>query len=109
MFLNKDIDQISKSNLNDIKDLISSYQIIQDNNSTNKNDTLINISFDKNKMNNFFYKNNISYADISKSKIIIFPIILQNEIDEIKYEILKIHKENRNPTNAKKSQKIFHS
>ncbi|MFL2889448.1 MAG: hypothetical protein ACJZ4O_01200 [Pelagibacteraceae bacterium] len=79
ILLNKDVNKIKKSNLNDIKELISSYQIIQNSNSLNKNDTLINISFDRNKMNNFFYKNNISYADISKSKIIVFPVILQNE------------------------------
>ena len=62
--------------LNQIKQLVSRYQII------NKEDLkkmikFMNMTFDKDAINKFFSELNISYADISQSNIILFPILFR--------------------------------
>ena len=44
----------------------------------NSNKTLVNISFQSEKINRFFYVKNISYADISKTKVVLFPVLIQD-------------------------------
>ena len=77
----KDVDakNISKTNLVDIKNLISSYQIIENNELTTKSKISINLSFNREKMNKFFYNKNISYAEIYKTDIVLFPLILEED------------------------------
>ena len=79
ILLKQDISKISKINLNNIKELVSYYQIINNKNINNSVSKNINISFEREKVNNFFYKNNISYADITDSKIVIFPVFINEE------------------------------
>ena len=39
----------------------------------------MNISFNREKINEFFYEKNILYSDITKTKIVLFPVLIQNE------------------------------
>ena len=78
ILLSKDFITVSKTDVNTIRNLVSTYQIIE-NKELNSNKFFVNINFDKNKINEFFHENNISYADIFKSKIILFPILLKGE------------------------------
>jgi len=72
-----DAKNISKTNLIDIKYLISSYQIIENNELNSKNKISINLSFNREKMNKFFYNKNISYAEIYKTDVVLFPLIVE--------------------------------
>tara|TARA_A100001015_G_scaffold311433_1_gene414685 strand:- start:642 stop:1658 length:1017 start_codon:yes stop_codon:yes gene_type:complete len=78
ILLKQDISKISSISLTDIKDLISYYQIIYKKGPNDDKNNHINISFEREKINKLFYKKNISYADLSESKIVIFPILIRN-------------------------------
>ena len=78
ILLSKDFNKASKTDFNTIRNLVSTYQVIE-NKELNTGEVLVNISFDKKKINEFFHKNNISYADIFKLKIILFPVLLKEE------------------------------
>lgn len=78
ILLSKDFITASKTDINTIRNLVSTYQIIE-NKELNSDKFFVNINFDKIKINEFFHKNNISYADIFKSKIILFPILIKGE------------------------------
>ena len=77
LLLEEDYKRLSKIDLNNIKELISYYQIInqkeekKDNNQYQK----INVSFDKDRMHNFFYNRNILYSDIINTNVVIFPLL----------------------------------
>ena len=61
-----------------IKDLIFSYQIVSnERNEENENIFFINVKFDKQKINEFFSKKKISYADISNISITLLPILIK--------------------------------
>ena len=72
----KDSDSLKKIGLKEIRQLISSYQIIENKDFNKKNEVKINLSFSRSKINNLFYKNNISYADVSKTDLVIFPVLI---------------------------------
>ena len=74
----KDSDSLKKIGLKEIRQLVSSYQIIENKDFNKKNEVTINLSFSRNKINNLFYKNNISYADVSKTDLVIFPVLIEN-------------------------------
>ena len=78
ILLNEDIINVLKTDSSDIKKFVESYQIIEKSNPLNRKETIVNISFDRMKLNSFFYKKNISYADISKTKLIIYPLLIKN-------------------------------
>ena len=77
ILLTKDADTVLTTSILDIKKLISSYQIIQGKKEKDKNKFIFNISFNRSKMNNFFSLKNISYADISDTNIVLFPILIK--------------------------------
>ena len=72
--LKKNFTEALNISSNDIKSLISNYQITE---SKEKNikEQYINLSFNRERINEFFYAKKISYADISKTKILLFPIL----------------------------------
>ena len=73
LLLQEDHRKVSNINLEEIKKLISHYQII---NSDMKNDNIkVNVFFDKEKMHNFFYNRNILYSDIINTEVILFPLL----------------------------------
>ena len=40
---------------------------------------VVNLSFDTESMNNFFYSKGISYADISKTNLVLFPVLIEDD------------------------------
>ncbi len=76
LLLEEDYKKISTTNLNQIKKLVSYYQI-KDN---EKNNIIkFNIFFDKDKIHNFFYKRNLLYSDIINMDMVIFPLLITDK------------------------------
>ena len=74
--LEKDIETLSKTNIQIIKDLIFTHQITSQKKSIDEEIILtVNVKFDPKKINNYLSINNISYADISEISISILPIL----------------------------------
>ncbi len=74
--LEKDIETLSKTNIQIIKDFIFTHQITSQKKSTDEEIMLtVNVKFDPKKINNYLSINNISYADISEISISILPIL----------------------------------
>jgi len=74
--LEKDIETLSKTNIQIIKDFIFTHQIVSQKKNTDEEIIInINIKFDQKKINNYLSINNISYADISEISISILPIL----------------------------------
>ncbi len=74
--LEKDIETLSKTNIQIIKDFIFTHQIISQKKNIDEEITLtVNVKFDPKKINNYLSINNISYADISEISISILPIL----------------------------------
>ena len=79
LLLKEDYRKISSTSMNEIKKLISYYQI-KDFNDNEKIKKSINISFDKDRMHNFFYQNNLLYSDIIDTEVMLFPLLkLENQ------------------------------
>ena len=80
LLLENDYKKTSNMNLEEIKRLISYYQIITPNteNTENKN-IIVNVFFDKKKMHNFFFKRNLLYSDIINTEVIIFPLLKKDK------------------------------
>ena len=79
ILLQKDFKKLSKLSFSEIKELVSYYQV-QNLNKKLKNQELFiyNISFDKDKLHNLFYINNIAYAEITNKEIFLLPIFFKN-------------------------------
>lgn len=74
--LEKDIETLSKTNIQIIKDFIFTHQITSQKKSIDEEIILtVNVKFDPKKINNYLSINNISYADISEISISILPIL----------------------------------
>jgi hypothetical protein len=76
LLLEEDYKRLSSTNLTVIKELISYYQIINQEEKDKINEVKVNIFFDKGKMHDFFYKQNILYSDIINTEIIFFPLLV---------------------------------
>jgi hypothetical protein len=80
LLLKDDYKRLSGTNLKEIKNLISHYQIINQKDSKDDlNKIKINVSFDKDKMHNFFYNKNILYSDIINTEVILFPLLKKDD------------------------------
>ena len=74
--LEKDIETLSKTNIQIIKDFIFTHQITSQKKSIDEEIILtVNVKFDPKKINNYLSINNIPYADISEISISILPIL----------------------------------
>ena len=81
LLLEKDYKRISNTDLDQIKKLISYYQIFSSNEEVNSKNIKLNIFFDKKKFHNFFYEKNILYSDIINTEVILFPLlIVENQV-----------------------------
>ncbi len=81
ILLEKDHDKIKNLSLRNIKNLVSHYQIVKSDKEMKQNFELINLYFKRDKMYNFYSKNNIKYSDVSGKIIKILPVLLlDNEI-----------------------------
>lgn len=76
ILLISDKKKIEKISVNEIKDLISYYQVISENQSNSLGKTKVNIFFDRDRINFFLLDKNIKYADISNIEMIILPIFI---------------------------------
>ena len=80
LLLKEDHKRISGTNLEQIKKLISYYQIIDESEDTKINNNIkFNVFFDKDSMHNFFYNKNILYSDIINTEVILFPLLRKEE------------------------------
>ncbi len=78
LLLKEDYKKVSTTNLDQIKSLVSYYQI--KNKKDGENDNIkFNIFFDKDKIHNFFYKKKILYSDIINTDMIIFPLLISDK------------------------------
>ena len=79
VLLEKNYKKISQTNLLQIKELISYYQIITPEEDENTKFIKVNVFFDQKKMHNFFFRKNILYSDILNTEIVILPIIIDKD------------------------------
>ena len=77
ILLNKDISKISNLDFSNVKELVKYYSISKDSEIKN-NKISFNITFDKEKIHNLFYKKGISYSDISDKEFFILPVLFKN-------------------------------
>jgi len=75
LLLEKDHKKLTSTNLDQIKELISHYQII-DIEKKKDNKIEVNIFFEKERMHNFFFKRNIFYSDIMNTEVMLFPLLI---------------------------------
>jgi len=80
--LEEDVILLNTTDLSQIKNLIFSYQIVNNQEISEKlkeNELMVNLSFDRKKIYNFFISQNISYADLTETSLTIFPVLLEND------------------------------
>ena len=80
ILLKEDKEKLEELKFSEIKKLVTYYQVINkinDNNSIEKIN--YNISFDKEKIHDLFYKKNISYSEITNKELFILPILKRND------------------------------
>ena len=70
ILLKEDIPKVNNLKIDEIKDLVSFYQISNEKNTLEDRIKIFNITFDKNKIHDLFYKLGISYSDIVKNEFI---------------------------------------
>ena len=77
ILLEKDYTKTKNTSLRIIKNLVSHYQIVKNNNEENaQNFESVNLYFKRDKMYNFYSKNNIKYSDVSGKIIKILPVLI---------------------------------
>lgn len=76
LLLNEDQSKVSNIDYSSIKQLIQYYNIVK-NLDNQKNLVNYSVTFDKDKIHNLFYKENISYSDILDKEFYILPIIIE--------------------------------
>ncbi len=79
LLLEEDYKRISKTNLEQIRKLISYYQITNEDEDKENNNVKINVFFDKDKMHDFFFGKNILYSDIINTEVILFPLLKKED------------------------------
>jgi len=79
ILLKKDLKKLQELKFSEIKELVNYYQVSNILNNENDNRKInYNISFDKDKMYNLFYKKNISYSEINENELYILPVLKKN-------------------------------
>lgn len=81
ILLEKDYIKTKNISTRTIKNLVSHYQIVKNQDENEQNFESINLFFKRDKMYNFYNQNNIKYSDVSGKILKILPVlILENEI-----------------------------
>ena len=104
ILLEKDIEILKNISLKEIKNLVSHYQIEKKSEISNEV-VLVNIFFKRDKMYNFYSKNNIKYSDVSGKSIEILPILIFEDeiyIYDNNYFFKNWLKEEKNQNDEKK-------
>ena len=73
----KDILAVSNTSIGDVRKLISSYKIIEERDYKKQDKVTINLIFNRERINDFLFKRNMSYSDISKTSLFIFPVLIE--------------------------------
>ena len=80
ILLSEDIKKLTILKQSQIKDLVSYYQIITENDGSEKSNSIIyNIYFDKDKIHNLFFNLGIFYSDITNKEFYLLPILKKND------------------------------
>ena len=80
ILLIEDKEKISKMDFTKIKELVSYYQVISNVENDKKEDIVIfNIFFDKDKLHNLFYDQDISYAEITDKEFYLLPVLKKDD------------------------------
>ena len=79
ILLDKDYTKTKNTSLRIIKNLVSHYQIVKNNDDKTQNFELVNLYFKRDKMYNFYSRNNIKYSDVSGKIIKILPVLLLDD------------------------------
>ena len=77
ILLKKDHKFVLQTSVEEVKKMVSTYQIQDSQDLKKSNELKVNLSFDRERMNNFFYSKGISYADISKTSLVLFPVLVE--------------------------------
>ena len=75
ILLEDDYIKVKNTSLGNIKNLVSHYQIVKNEDVNIQNFELINLYFKRDKMYNFYSQNNIRYSDVSGKILKILPRI----------------------------------
>ena len=76
ILLEDDIKKLLQLELSQIRELVLYYQMINETDENENSDMVsYNISFDKDKLHNLFYKKRISYSEISDKELFLLPIL----------------------------------
>ena len=76
ILLEKDYLKTRNISLRIIKNLVSHYQIVKNDDENIKNFEIINLYFKRDKMYNFYSKNNIKYSDVTGKILKILPVLI---------------------------------
>ena len=79
ILLEDDYIKIKNTSVGNIKNLVSHYQIVKNEDINNQKFELINLYFKRDKMYNFYSQNNIKYSDVSGKILKILPVLLRND------------------------------
>jgi len=80
ILLEEDSKKLQELKFSEIKELVAYYKVSNmiDNDQQNIEKINYNISFDKDKVHNLFYKKGISYSEISDKELFILPVLKKN-------------------------------
>ncbi len=76
ILLEKDYLKTKNISLRIIKNLVSYYQIVKNDDENVKNFEIVNLYFKRDKMYNFYSKNNIKYSDVTGKILKILPVLI---------------------------------
>tara|TARA_A100001015_G_C15030314_1_gene732831 strand:+ start:2290 stop:3336 length:1047 start_codon:yes stop_codon:yes gene_type:complete len=80
ILLTEDIKKLTILKQSQIKDLVSYYQIITENDGSEKSNSIIyNIYFDKDKIHDLFFNLGIFYSEITNKEFYLLPILKKND------------------------------
>ena len=79
ILLEEDFIKIKDTNIKNIKNLVSHYQIVKNDDEKMNEISLINLFFKRDKMYDFYSKNNIRYSDVSGKIVKILPVLIKGE------------------------------
>ena len=71
---------LASTNLETIKSLVENYRILKEEISESGNEYLVEmeVKFSRYSINDFFFKKNISYSEVTKLNILVYPIFISN-------------------------------
>jgi len=75
ILLKEDREKLKKLEFLEIKELVKYYQVLNKNDDSNVETINYNISFDKDKIHDLFYKVGISYSEVTNKELFILPIL----------------------------------